>query len=32
VQALIQRILLVARIDTAVLLLVIVDMVAKPFS
>jgi uncharacterized membrane protein len=31
-QALVTRILLVARIDVAVLLLVIVDMVVKPFS
>jgi uncharacterized membrane protein len=31
-QALIRRILLVARIDVAVLLLVIVDMVVKPFA
>jgi uncharacterized membrane protein len=31
-QALITRILLIARVDTAILLLVIVDMVAKPFS
>ena len=31
-QALISRILLVARVDIAVLLLVIVDMVTKPFS
>ena len=31
-QALIKRILIVARVDTAILLLVIVDMVAKPFS
>jgi uncharacterized membrane protein len=31
-QALIKRILLIARVDTAVLLLVIVDMVTKPFS
>ena len=31
-QALITRILMIARVDTAILLLVIVDMVAKPFS
>jgi uncharacterized membrane protein len=31
-QALVTRILLVARVDAAVLLLVIVDMVVKPFS
>jgi uncharacterized membrane protein len=31
-QALITRILLIARVDTAILLLVIVDMVSKPFS
>ena len=31
-QAAIQRILLVARFDVAVLLLVVVDMVTKPFS
>jgi uncharacterized membrane protein len=31
-QAAIQRILLIARIDVAVLLLVVADMVAKPFS
>src|SRR2546425_814709 len=31
-QAAIQKILLVARVDVAVLLLVVIDMVAKPFS
>ena len=31
-QATIQRILLVARIDVTVLLLVVADMVTKPFS
>jgi uncharacterized membrane protein len=31
-QAAIQRILLIARVDVAVLLLVVADMVAKPFS
>jgi hypothetical protein len=31
-RAAIQKILLVARVDIAVLLLVVVDMVAKPFS
>jgi hypothetical protein len=30
--AVIDRILLIARVDAAVLLLVIVDMVTKPFS
>jgi hypothetical protein len=30
--ALIRRILLVARVDVAVLLLVVADMVSKPFS